>query len=104
MGYLIRSDGIINYNPKNDIEDVIRNVHMILRIFQTEQPLDRSFSLEPGIIDKKVTQIRHYLFSFMIKKLKEYEPRAILKNLDIEIENDGEIIVVVEIEVMQWMK
>ena len=100
MGYLIRSDGIINYKPKNDIEDVMRNVHMILRILQTEQPLDRGFSLDPEIVDKKITQIRHYLFSFMIKKLKEYEPRAILKNLDIEIENE-ETIIVVEIEVMQ---
>lgn len=100
MRYLIRSDGIINYNPRNEIEDVMRNVHMILRIIQTEQPLDRGFSLDSEIIDKKVTQVRHYLFSFMIKKLREYEPRAVLKNLDIEIEND-EIVIIVEIEVLQ---
>lgn len=101
MGYLIRSDDVINYKPRNAVEDVMRNVQMILRIAESEQPLDRGFSLNPNIIDKKMTQVKHLLFGFMIKKLKQYEPRAILKNLEIELSSDEKLIIMVEIEVIQ---
>ena len=46
MIYVINSKDEINYNPKNDIEDVVRNVHMILRVTKEEQPLMREFSMD----------------------------------------------------------
>ena len=37
MIYLINSRDEINYNPQNEIEDVVRNVHMILRVTKEEK-------------------------------------------------------------------
>ena len=44
MIFSINSKDEINYNPQNEIEDVVRNVHMILRVTKEEQPLMRDFS------------------------------------------------------------
>ena len=99
MIYLINSKDDINYNPQNDIEDVVRNVHMILRVTQEEQPLMREFSLYSNMVDKNIPVIKNKLIGLLMTNLKEYEPRALLKNLDLKLENN-DLEIMLEIEVI----
>lgn len=99
MIYTISSKDEINYNPKNEVEDVVRNVHMILRVTKEEQPLMREFAMDSDLIDKNINIIKNKLIGLLLTALKKYEPRALLKNLDLKlINNDLEVIL--EIEVM----
>lgn len=99
MIYVINSKNEINYNPKNDIEDVVRNVHMILRVTKEEQPLMRNFSLDSDMVDKNIPIIKNKLIGLLMTNLKTYEPRALLKNLDLKLENN-DLEIMLEIEVI----
>ena len=99
MIYLINSKDDINYNPKNEIEDVVRNVHMILRVTKEEQPLMRDFSLDSDMVDKNIPIIKNKLIGLLMTNLKTYEPRALLKNLDLKLENN-DLEIMLEIEVI----
>lgn len=99
MIYLINSKDDINYNPKNKIEDVVRNVHMILRVTKEEQPLMRDFSLDSDVVDKNIPVIKNKLIGLLMTNLKKYEPRALLKNLDLKLENN-DLEIMLEIEVI----
>lgn len=99
MIYLINSKESINYNPKNEIEDVVRNVHMILRVTKEEQPLMRDFSLDSDMVDKNIPAIKNKLIGLLMTNLKKYEPRALLKNLDLKLENN-DLEIILEIEVI----
>lgn len=101
MIYVINSKNEINYNPKNDIEDVVRNVHMILRVTKEEQPLMRNFSLDSDMVDKNIPIIKNKLIGLLMTNLKTYEPRALLKNLDLKLENN-DLEIMLEIEVIVW--
>ena len=103
MIYVINSKDEINYNPKNDIEDVVRNVHIILRVTKEEQPLMREFSMDSYMVDKNIPVIKNKLIGLLMTNLKKYEPRALLNNLDLKLENN-DLEVILEIEVMVWMK
>lgn len=102
MIYEIRSNQNINYNPKNEIEDVLRNVHMILRVNKAEQALMREFAIDSDLIDKNIDIVKNKLVGNLLEVLKKYEPRALLKALDIEniTENINDLNIVLQIEVM----
>lgn len=102
MIYLINSKDDINYNPQNEIEDVVRNVHMILRVTKEEQPLMREFSLDSDMVDKNIPFIKNKLIGLLMSNLKKYEPRALLKNLDLKLENN-DLEIMLEIEVIIWL-
>ena len=85
MIYLINSKDGINYNPENEIEDVVRNVHMILRVTKEEQPLMRDFSLDSDMVDKNIPVIKNKLIGLLMTNLKEYEPRALLKKFRFKV-------------------
>ena len=95
----INSKDDINYNPKNEIEDVVRNVHMILRVTKEEQPLMREFSLDSDMVDKNIPVIKNKLIGMLMTNLKEYEPRGLLKDLDLKLENN-DLEIMLEIEVI----
>ncbi len=99
MIYLINSKDDINYSPQNEIEDVVRNVHMILRVTKEEQPLMRDFSLDSDMVDKNIPAIKNRLIGLLMTNLKKYEPRALLKNLDLKLENN-DLEIMLEIEVI----
>ena len=97
--YIVNSKDEINYNPKNEIEDVIRNVHMILRTTKEEQPLMRDCAIDSELIDKNIMVIKNKLLGIILTALRKYEPRALLKNMDLKLK-DKDMEIILEIEVM----
>ncbi|MBR8700228.1 hypothetical protein IX317_000650 [Fusobacterium sp. DD29] len=99
--YRIKSNDCINYNPKNQIDDILRKVHMILRVYKYEQPLMRNFSIDSDVIDKNINVVRHKIFNDLLSSVRKYEPRVILKNVDVELEQDNNFNIILDLEVMQ---
>lgn len=102
MIYEIRSNQNINYNPENEIEDVLRNVHMILRVTKQEQALMRNFAIDSDLIDKNIDVVKNKLVGNLLEALKEYEPRALLKAIDIDnlTKDINDLNIILQIEVM----
>lgn len=72
MIYEVRLNQDINYNPKNEIEDVLRNVHMILRVSKAEQALMRDFAIDSDLIDKNIDVIKNKLVGNLLEAFKKY--------------------------------
>ena len=101
MIYVSSENNKINYAPKNNVEDVIRNVEMILRIYKEEQPLNRDFAFDSDLIDKNINVVENRITTDLLKSLRKYEPRAILKSTQIKMldrsNNDFEIKLGIEV-------
>ena len=101
MIYVSSENNKINYAPKNQVEDVIRNVEMILRVYKEEQPLNRDFTFDSDLIDKNINVVENQITTDLLKSLRKYEPRAILKSTQIKMldktNNDFEIKLGIEV-------
>lgn len=101
MIYVSSENNKINYAPKNNVEDVIRNVEMILRVYKEEQPLNRDFAFDSDLIDKNINVVENRITTDLLKSLRKYEPRAILKSTQIKMldksNNDFEIKLGIEV-------
>ena len=75
----VNSSEEINYNPKNVLEEVVTNVGMILRDFKEEQPINRDFAFDSDLIDKNINVVQNRITSHLTKIIREYEPRAVLR-------------------------
>ncbi|WP_064590435.1 hypothetical protein [Streptobacillus moniliformis] len=93
-------DTNINYNPLNEIEDVLRNVSMILRICKEEQPLQRNFAFDSDLIDKNIDVVKNKLSLHLLEEFKKYEPRAFLKSVEIKLKEDNNFDISIGIEVI----
>ncbi|WP_064581183.1 hypothetical protein [Streptobacillus moniliformis] len=101
MIFTISTEDIhINYNPLNEIEDVLRNVSMILRICKEEQPLQRNFSFDSDLIDKNIDVVKNKLSSHLLEQFKKYEPRALLKGSEIKLKENNNFDISIGIEVI----
>ena len=76
---IVNSSEEINYNPKNVLEEVVTNVGMILRVFKEKQPLNRDFAFDSDLIDKNINVVQNRITSHLTKIIREYEPRAVLR-------------------------
>ena len=97
----VSSNQEINYSPKNYVEEVVTNVGMLLRVCKEEQPLNRDFSFDSDLIDKNINIVENRITSQLLEMFRKYEPRAILKTIEIktadEFENDFEIELGIEV-------
>ena len=59
----------------------------------------RNFSLDSDMVDKNIPIIKNKLIGLLMTNLKTYEPRALLKNLDLKLENN-DLEIMLEIEVI----
>ena len=75
----VNSSEEINYNPKNTLEEVVTNVGMILRVYKEEQPLNRDLAFDSDLIDKNINVVQNRIASHLTKIIREYEPRAVLR-------------------------
>ena len=75
----VNSSEEINYNPKDTLEEVVANVGMILRVCKEEQPLKRDFAFDSDLIDKNINVVQNRITSHLTKIIREYEPRAVLR-------------------------
>lgn len=87
--YSVDSSGKkIIYTKKNLISTIMQNVYIILSTYKTEVPLDRSFGIDSNLIDSSFSQFKSKIFTDLTNALRTYEPRAILKNIQIDLEEN----------------
>ena len=88
--YSVSNDNTPLVYEKQDLySEVMQNVRMILNTYKTEVPLMRDFAMSPDLIDTNYNQLKNRIFSELINICRRYEPRAILKNIQIKAEEDN---------------
>ena len=98
MKYTINSnEQLINWNAKGR-ERIAQNVNNILNTLQNEVPYLRSMGRNPENIDSITTKTRYALTEETYDLINEYEPRALVKSVQIEEGETPNIKVVIESE------
>ena len=79
---------------------IIQNVQNILNTYKYEVAYNRNLGISPDIIDKDVETMKSIIMSDLFDNIKQYEPRAKLRAVEIkEITSDGVISAVITIEI-----
>lgn len=79
---------------------IVQNVKNILNTYKYEVAYNRNLGISPDIIDKDVETMKSIIMEDLFDNIKQYEPRAKLKAVEIkEITSDGAISAAITIEI-----
>lgn len=62
-------------------KEIMRNARVIVTTLEGEVPYDRSFGLNPEILDLPLNEARDLYMVECITKMRKYEPRASVENV-----------------------
>lgn len=86
--------------PLSTEEEVFQNVRMILRSRQYEIPLARGLGIDPNIEGRPLAIAETLTAQSISDAVEEYEPRAVIKSIDFEVDHDtGTLVPMVEVSV-----
>lgn len=101
--YQVSLNDKINYAPENIVEEITNNVGIVLKVCKEEQPLNRKFAFNSELIDQNIEIVENRITAELLELLREYEPRANLKQVRLEIKDiqNNEFNITVGFEVME---
>ena len=95
----VQSDNLPWFEAKGT-DRIIQNIKNIVNTYKCEVAYMRGFGMSTEAIDKDVETMKSIITEDLLDNIKEYEPRATLKSVNVkEINADGGIIAVVQIEI-----
>ena len=91
---------IINLSgfAESEMEDVRRCLETLLSVREGEQPLDRNFGIKNSFLDKPMNIAKNLFTLEIIDKIKRYEKRAEVAEIDYQYAEDGQMIPVIYIK------
>lgn len=94
--------GPVDFNPADEITEVIQNVRTILNTRRGTVPGDRDFGIGWDFIDQPIAVAQAMISTEVIQQLQRYEPRAKVISIDIRNQSaaqDGQLKPVITIGV-----
>lgn len=89
----------LNWTAKGT-ERIVQNIFNILNTYKYEVAYNRDFGMSPEMIDADTETMKSIIMEDLFDNISKYEPRAILKSVDIQdITDDGTVVAVIKIEV-----
>ena len=104
---IIRGDGTllknIDLSPKNEYQEVLQNVAIIIDTVMKSAPMLRGLGLPGELLKRPINVVENMLVAYIYDQIDEYEPRAIIGGVTFEMPDysyplQGILIPVVEIE------
>lgn len=89
----------IDFAPKTTAEEIVQNVRTILTTIKYEIPLDREFGIDGSPVDLPMPQAQALLTNEIIRQIRRYEPRAVIKSITFTGELDGRLTPRVEVTI-----
>jgi hypothetical protein len=103
MSYIISTKdlGSITLNETDTVKSVLQNIRIILSTRQFSVPLYREFGLPMQFMDKPIPVAKALLIAEIRDAITEFEPRANVLNVTVEIDENapGKIHATVEVEI-----
>lgn len=93
------SSGRLNWRAKGN-ERIVQNILNILNTYKYEVAYNRGLGISADILDKDAETVKSIIMENLFDDIKRYEPRALLKAVDVQsVSDDGHITAVITIEV-----
>lgn len=103
MNYIISTKdlGSITLNETDTVKSVLQNIRIILSTRQFSVPLYREFGLPMQFLDKPIPVAKALLIAEIRDAITEFEPRANMLNVTVEIDENapGKVHATVEVEI-----
>lgn len=101
VSYIVEAEENIkvNLSPADEIEEVLQNVRMIIGTMKGTIPLKRNFGIDNEIIDLPMPIARAKIVNEIVKQVRENEPRAIIKRIEMASDMNGSLKPRLELEV-----
>lgn len=103
MNYIISTKdlGSITLNEIDTVKSVLQNIRIILSTRQFSVPLYREFGLPMQFLDKPIPVAKALLIAEIRDAITEFEPRANVLNVTVEIDENapGKVHATVEVEI-----
>jgi len=103
MSYIVSTKdlGSITLNETDTVKSVLQNIRIILSTRQFSVPLYREFGLPMQFLDKPMAVARSLLIAEIKDAISEYEPRANVLNITLDIDENapGKLHATVEVEI-----
>lgn len=78
---------------------IVQNFLNILRTRKYEVPFMREMGIDTDYIDNVITYVNNNITNDVIELAEEYESRVTVLNVDVKIDDNGNVIIEVEMEV-----
>lgn len=89
---VVKGDGSllkeIDLAPKNEHQEVLQNVAIILDTIQGTCPMFRDFGLPGSLYGRPQNVVENMLAGYLYEQIEQFEPRAVIT--DIQFEHDEE--------------
>jgi len=89
----------IDFNPADETAEIIQNVRMILSTLQNSVPLFREFGINAENLDAPLNLATARLTAEIATQIAQYEPRAVLRSIDVDGDLNGKLKITAAIEV-----
>ncbi len=89
----------INFNPSNEVEEILQNVQTIISTVKYTVPLDRAFGINPEIVDMPIHLAQAKISEEIFTAIKKYEPRAQIEDISFEGTQAGALITKVKVSI-----
>jgi phage baseplate assembly protein W len=103
MNYIISTKdlGSITLNETDTVKSVLQNIRIILSTRQFSVPLYREFGLPMQFLDKPIPVAKVLLIAEIRDAITEFEPRANVLNVTVEIDENApcKVHATVEVEI-----
>ncbi len=103
MSYFVstKSPDGITLNERNSIKSVLQNIKIILVTRKLTVPLYRDFGLPMQFVDRPMAVARSLLIAEIRDAIAEYEPRAVVLNIELKADADvpGKLVATVEVDI-----
>ena len=83
--------GAVNFAPTSTVEEVIQNVRTILTTTVYSVPLDRTFGINPDMLDLPQPAAMARLTAEIVAAVEKFEPRAAVTNVAFTGNQDGRL-------------
>lgn len=80
----------INLAPRNEAEEIMQNVSLIVTTIKGTVPLDREFGISADIVDAPMTR-QSQLIGEIAAAIEKFEPRARLRKIEFTASADGKL-------------
>lgn len=86
----------INWSPTQS-EEVVQNVHFLLKTEPGSVPLSRALGTPQDLIDQPESAVGARLQAEVISAVRTYEPRVKIKAVRLSADSDGKLIATAEL-------
>ncbi len=88
-----------NFQENDKVRSVIQNIALLLNTKKGTIPMYRDFGLPMKFVDKPINVAETMATLEITEALRDFEPRAKLKNLEITKSASGKAVIVVEVTI-----